>query len=111
MTTGRIIAENINFRDQQKPWVSTHLVGEINCPYKTLVKLLGKPNAQHDDYKCDAEWAIEVNGKPMTIYNWKDGKNYNGSSGIATTKLTEWHIGGEDNLDAEIEMLKKALGI
>ena len=47
----------------------------------------------------------------MTIYNWKDGKNYNGSSGIATTKLTEWHIGGEDNLDAEIEMLKKALGI
>lgn len=105
------IKENIELRDANRPWVGTSLVGAIDCSYAKLVKLLGKPNAQHDDYKSDAEWSIKINGKPITIYNYKDGKNYNGKNGIATTKLRDWHIGGADNLDAEIEVLKKALGI
>lgn len=92
-----------------EPSESSSLVGSIDIPYKKLVKLLGKPNAVGGDYKTDAEWCIRVNGKYMTIYNYKDGKNYNGKSGIATTKLTDWHIGGNDNLDAEIEILKEAL--
>jgi hypothetical protein len=105
------ITSNIELRDEKKPWVSAHLVGAIDCSYAKLVKLLGPPNAQHDDYKSDAEWSLRVNGKVMTIYNYKDGKNYNGKSGIATTRLRDWHIGGEDNLDTEIEILKKALKI
>jgi len=106
-----IITENIKLRGEDAEWVGTHLVGAIDVPYKTLVKLLGKPNTIGDEYKVDAEWEIEVNGKVMTIYNYKDGKNYNGKSGIATTKLRDWHIGGLDNMDAEIIILKKALGI
>lgn len=105
------ITNVIILRSDDKPFESTHLVGAIDCGYNQLVKLLGKPNRIGDDCKVDAEWEIEVNGKVMTIYNYKDGKNYNGKSGIATTKLRDWHIGGLDNMDAEIEILKKALGI
>ena len=96
---------------EDEPFTSSSLVGNIDVPYKKLVKLLGKPNANGDEYKTDAEWNIRVNGKFMSIYNYKDGKNYNGKSGIATTKLTDWHIGGATELDAEIEILKKELGI
>jgi hypothetical protein len=94
---------------ENEEFVSSSLVGNIDVPYKKLVKLLGKPNANGDEYKTDAEWNIRVNGKFMSIYNYKDGKNYNGKSGIATTKLTDWHIGGAENLDAEIKVLEKQL--
>lgn len=47
----------------------------------------------------------------MTIYNYKDGKNYNGKSGIATSRLRDWHIGGNEDLTVEIEILKTALGL
>jgi hypothetical protein len=43
----------------------------------------------------DAEWEIEFeDGKVATIYNYKDGKNYNGKSGLPKRKITDWHIGG-----------------
>ena len=100
----------IKLRDINAPWESTSLVGAIDTSYKQLVKLLGKPNREGDGYKVDAEWELEINGKIMTIYNYKDGKNYNGKSGIATTKLRDWHIGGNQNLDAEIKILVAALG-
>ena len=87
----------------------TSLAGEIKVPYKKLVKLLGKPNAEGDTYKTDAEWEIVVNEKVMTIYNYKDGKNYNGRNGIATTKLTDWHIGGREDLTKEIAFLETKL--
>lgn len=105
------ITEQIKLRDENATWESTHLVGAIDCSYKELVKLLGKPNREGDTYKTDAEWEIEVNGKVITIYNYKDGKNYNGKHGIATTKLRDWHIGGNQDLTAEIEILKQALKI
>lgn len=89
--------------------MGTSLVGEIKVPYKKLVKLLGKPNAEGDSYKTDAEWEIVINGKVMTIYNYKDGKNYNGRNGIATTKLTDWHIGGGEDLIKEIAFLETKL--
>lgn len=95
---------------QDEPFESASLVGNIDVPYKKLVKLLGKPNANGDEYKTDAEWNIRVNGKFMSIYNYKDGKNYNGKNGIATTKLTDWHIGGTESLGAEIELLETLLG-
>ncbi len=69
-------------------------LGEINANYSTLKKLFGKPT-DSDGYKSDAEWEIEFeDGKSGYIYNWKDGKNYNGKSGTPKTKITEWHIGG-----------------
>ena len=105
------ITKEIKLRDKDAEFISTHLVGAIDAPYKSLVKLLGLPNIIGDECKTDAEWEIEVNGKVMSIYNYKDGKNYNGKSGIATTKLRDWHIGGNQDLTVEIEILKEALKI
>jgi hypothetical protein len=94
---------------ERETLVGTSLVGGIEVSYKKLVKLLGKPNSLGDEYKTDAEWCIVINGKIMTIYNYKDGKNYNGRNGIATTKLTDWHIGGREDLADEIAFLKSEL--
>jgi hypothetical protein len=87
----------------------TGLAGYIDCSYKSLVSLLGKPNGQSDGYKTDAEWVVEMNGKVLTIYNYKDGKNYNGRNGLAISKITDWHIGTKENVDAEIKELQKIL--
>lgn len=73
----------------------TSLVGEIAVDYATLKRFFGQPTGS-DGYKSDAEWEIEFeDGKVATIYNWKDGKNYNGKDGLPKTKITNWHIGGK----------------
>ena len=70
--------------------------GEILTSYKNLVKLFGEPTIA-DGYKVDAEWLIEFeDGTIAAIYNWKDGKNYNGHNGTATEDIKDWHIGGND---------------
>lgn len=109
MKTKTKLPENIILRDENKEFESTSLVGAIDCSYKQLVDLLGKPNRIGDEYKTDAEWELEINGKVVTIYNYKDGKNYNGKNGIAKKDLRDWHIGGNVDLTAEIETLKQAL--
>lgn len=71
------------------------LQGTINITYAELKKTLGKPT-NGDGYKVDAEWGINFeNGVNVSIYNYKDGKNYNGKDGISKTKITNWHIGAE----------------
>jgi hypothetical protein len=62
--------------------------------YTDLVKAFGKPNAEGDFYKTDAEWTGIINGRVFSIYNYKDGKNYNGEAGQETEDITCWHIGG-----------------
>jgi hypothetical protein len=85
----------------------THLQGSITATYAELKALFGKPH-DGDGYKVDAEWEIEfADGTVATIYNWKDGKNYNGSSGLPKTKITDWHIGGNDK--KAIQKLKELL--
>lgn len=88
---------------------STWLQGNINATYKSLVELLGEPNGKTDGYKVDIEWELLINGKPMTIYNWKNGKNYLGNSGMNIEDITDWHIGGNCDLLSEIEWLKNKL--
>lgn len=75
----------------------THLQGQIDTTYSKLKKIFGKPN-NGDGYKTDAEWEIEFeDGTVATIYNYKDGFNYNGREyGMSKTKITDWHIGGYD---------------
>jgi hypothetical protein len=88
------------------PFISGWLQGQIIADYKELKKLFGKPT-KGDEYKVDAEWEILFeDGSYATIYNWKDGKNYNGKSGTPITKITDWHIGGENkNAIPHIESL------
>ncbi len=75
----------------------TSLQGSIYITYNELKKKFGKPS-NGDGYKIDAEWDIEFdNGMVATIYNYKDGKNYNGKEGTPKTKITDWHVGGKTN--------------
>lgn len=72
----------------------TSLQGYITADFKVLKKLFGKPT-DGDGYKVDAEWCLEFSdGVVATIYNYKDGKNYNGARGTPKTQITEWHVGG-----------------
>ena len=72
----------------------TSLMGYVDADYKVLKKLFGKP-LEGDGYKVDAEWLVMFDNKTFaTIYNYKDGKNYNGPSGTPKTQITEWHVGG-----------------
>ena len=80
--------------DKEIPTCGTHLVGEIRTTYAKLVELFGEPT-EGDGYKVDAEWEIEFeNGTVVTIYNWKNGKNYCGADGLNVRQITNWNIGG-----------------
>ena len=82
----------------------TSLQGYINITYKELKDKLGLPAKEFDDYKSDAEWHITFeDGTRATIYNYKDGINYCGrAEGTPKTKITEWHVGGEDKNALEL---------
>ena len=73
----------------------THLQGHITCNYEDIVKAFGQPN-ESDGYKSDAGWDIKWNdGTLSTIYNWKNGNNYN-SDGTRTESIVEWNVGGKE---------------
>ena len=79
----------------------TSFVGYVNTTYSKLFEKFGEP-IDGDGYKTDAEWEIEFSdGKVATIYNWRIGKNYNGSEGLDIDDITVWRIGGFDNSVAE----------
>ncbi len=81
--------------------VGTHGQGTIQAGYEVLEQLLGKP-LWGDGDKTDAEWAIEYeDGVVVTIYNWKDGRNYLGEAGYNVEDITIWHIGGMSPLALE----------
>jgi hypothetical protein len=91
-----------------KAFNGTCLQGHVYADYKVLKKVFGKPS-EGDGYKVDAEWDVVFSdGTIATIYNYKDGKNYNGSRGLAKTQITDWHVGGRSaravaNVEAVLE--------
>ena len=76
----------------------TCLQGGIDCDYDTLVAVFGPPEGSYDDYKSDCAWDLVINGVVVTIYNYKDGKNYCGANGLNVQDITDWHIGGASSL-------------
>ena len=94
--------------DKEINSAGTSLQGELMLKYSDIKKVFGEPHGS-DGYKSDAEWEIEFeNGVVATIYNYKDGKNYNGKSGIPKSKITNWHIGGLD--EKAVKNVVKAMG-
>jgi len=77
------------------------LQATIDVAYAVLVDLFGKPNRETDGYKVDAEWELEFDGEPLTIYNYKSGKNYLGDDGDDVEFIRDWHIGGNNKAKAE----------
>jgi len=73
-------------------------IGQFTLPYKDVVKIFGNPNfCPSFDDKVMVEWDIEFeDGLRASIYNWKDGKNYDPEDGLPKTKLFEWHVGGDN---------------
>lgn len=93
----------------------THLQGEVSVSYARLVEVFGEPNCDGDGYKVQKEWAIKFkDGTIATIYDWKEGDNYNGpGQGTHYTKVENWHVGGhqrtalfrvQEALDGEHEL-------
>ena len=79
----------------------SHLQGHIHVPYDDLVKAFADPG-ESDGYKTDAEWRIKFkDGTIATIYNYKDGYNYNGPHGLPVEKIKDWHIGGFEQTAVE----------
>ena len=74
----------------------TSLQDYVEVSYKDLVNLFGEPNSEGDNYKTDAEWTIMTPDGVATIYNYKDGHNYNGEEGSDVWDITDWHIGGRN---------------
>jgi|TARA_R100000049_G_C1930534_1_gene74533 hypothetical protein len=85
----------------------TSLQGSVYVSYKRLVAVFGKPNSTHDEYKIDAEWAINTPVGIASIYNYKDGKNYRGEKGMPVEQIVDWHIGGHNR--EVVEWVKKAV--
>ena len=88
----------------------TSLLGEIDVRFSQLVKTFGKPSESYDGEKTDAEWHLLFPGGVVaTIYNWKDGKNYNGPDGEDVDDIRTWHVGGKEY--EALEYVQEALGI
>ncbi|MCD6436378.1 MAG: hypothetical protein J7L15_08360 [Clostridiales bacterium] len=96
LKTDRVNLSSVGYR-------SSSLQATIDIAYFVLVDLFGEPNVEIDDYKVDAEWELEFDGEPLTIYNYKTVKNYLylGSDGIGLEFITDWHIGGNNKVKAE----------
>ena len=86
-------------------FVSTSLQGYLNASYADLVKVFGHPQCTETsgDGKVDTEWELCINDKEfdtvrnVTIYNWKD---YDGGYEAMSNPNYEWHIGGNNPIDA-----------
>lgn len=91
----------------------TSLQGYFEATYEDVVEQLGPPTYVDPDpnSKVNVEWAMEAKyvdwlGEEKvtqcTVYNWKDGNNYGGSTPY------RWHVGGR-NRDA-VDIIRKAMG-
>jgi len=72
-----------------------------DCTVKTsirkLTEILGIPNYMYSDIdgKIQNEWVLEHNSTIITLYDWKEYRNYNKDETI------EFHIGGNNQTETE----------
>jgi hypothetical protein len=78
----------------------TSLAGIIYASYEQLEKVFGKPYGRSPDGKVKAEWCLNINGKVITIYDYK--------SSLPAKQNVVWHIGG--NVDGLPALLTKVTG-
>ena len=81
----------------------TCLQGYITTTYTQIVLAFGEPSKYNDGYKTDAEWEVLFNNEIVcTLYNYKNGKNYNGKDGTPTKEICNWNIGGDTKYSADL---------
>lgn len=86
----------------------TGLIGYLEATYEEICREIGEPwrDGERGD-KIDAEWAVMAQGMPdtvLTIYNYKDGKNYLGDQGHEVERIIQWHLGGRGKAAMEIAL-------
>lgn len=96
----------------------TSLQDYMKITYRELVEAFGEPLGPSADDKVAAEWHVSLydgyanwSGPEsgfVTIYNYKDGKNYLGANGLNIEDITDWHIGGKAL--AHVHLLEEYLG-
>ena len=75
----------------------------IAATRKKLTEILGEPdNCGTADDKVQYEWIFKINGKILTIYDWKEYRLFD------ENEVINWHIGAnkENNISAEFQYLK-----
>lgn len=86
--------KNVRLTSTNKSCIGTSLRGYIPIKYSTLVSIFGEPNKiGSSDDKVEWEWIFKLNGKIITIYNWKNGSKYLGKD-VDPESINEWHVGG-----------------
>jgi hypothetical protein len=79
-----------------------------DCFYATkeqIVKAFGEPSYEegYTGEKVQNEWDFDVEGHPVTIYDWKEYRAYDDD------EVIEWHIGMEwENRDEQFVVSVKA---
>ena len=96
----------------------SHLVGRVETTYENLVEKFGSPHYDYTtsdqvgltDDKVSVEWNLRFpnTNDVVSIYNWKDGKNYLGDDeGLEVEDITDWHIGGYNS--KVVPMIKEVI--
>lgn len=80
--------------------------GYIDTSYSNIKAKLGEPELLDEGFKSDAEWDLKFkDGTVISIYNYKDGKNYLGSKGKSKSDITDWHVGGKGQVMKHLRTL------
>jgi hypothetical protein len=87
--------------------LGTHWQTSITASYDHIVQVFGQPTFSGYDDKTDVRWLIATPEGIASLYNYKNGRNFNGPSGTATEEITNWQIRADGH--AAAKWLQQAL--
>ena len=69
---------------------------EVEASVRQLTKVLGTPAYSGNDgeEKTNFEWAGEIEGNPVTVYDWKEYRK------VEKSEILSFHIGSKDQKSA-----------
>lgn len=69
-------------------------VDSLTAPYALLVEAFGNDGDNpRDTYKSEAQWDQDRDGEAFwEVYDYKQGKSYNGPDGLDREQITRWHV-------------------
>lgn len=77
--------------------------------YADLVEVFGEPNAEDDEYKVDASWAIKIGSEYIRLWNFKNGPAYLGE-GTTMDDIYSWSLGCSADGRLELYGVLRAAG-
>ncbi len=78
-------------RTKEDKWISSHLVSTFRATQHQIEKAFGEPTdgCCDIDEKVQNEWELMSGSHIVTIYDWKEYRNY------GYNEVLEWHIGSD----------------